>query len=198
MSVDDIKQYLPEGIRDRIDMPIYEKVCEMLDYVITNANEEFKDIKYKLSGPDAVSDEVIIEVINELGFSYITDIIDTLTGIEFNILLNFVSLLHLLKGHRDGLELILNILGFDFEITENWEASPKFAPYTFDISIFMNTTVVTDVLATLERLKTFAEHYVYPRFRITTLVFDFDLAEKNTLMAGVITQEFNGVIQGSV
>jgi len=112
-------ELIPEKLRER---SLYIKLAEMLDYVIDKSEEELKDVKYKYHGPEFVRTRVIDEVIIESGYGYIKNVIDTLTNVEYDIMHSILNLVHFLKSHRDGLELVLKILGFEFNITEWWES----------------------------------------------------------------------------
>ena len=163
---------------------LYKKFAEMLDFQIEVLDDEFKDIKFKFRDSEQLSDETVLEIVKEQGFEYIADIVSTLQNIQTNNLLNFVSLLHLLKGHRDGLELVLTLLGFEFEIREWWEQDPQGDPHTFDMDIFLNLSQVSNVFLTLNRIRTFVENYVYPKFEVANLIVDFQFAQAHALVAG--------------
>jgi len=188
-------ELIPEKLRDD---PIYPKVTAMLDHIMCNALIDYKDIESKFKDPDGASTDVIEAVINEYGFGYINDIIDTLTNVEINILLHFISLLHLLKGHRSGLQLVLNVLGFEAEIEEWWEQDPVGEPHTFKMSIVMNLTQVQDVLLTLDKIRVFTKQYVYPLFDIANIVFDIEFAEGVTVFAGFHHYDLSCEIVGSI
>ena len=87
MSIKDTLNYLPKELRK---FELNPKVAEMLDYIITNAAEDFKDVSAKYRDPDNAKEEVVESIINEYGFAYINTVIDTLTTLEFNILLQFI------------------------------------------------------------------------------------------------------------
>lgn len=189
----DSLSFLPENLRG---YELHPKVTDMINFIITETVTELEDVKYKNTGPDIVRAEVITEIIKEKGYAYITDVMATLTNIEFNVLLAFVSLISLLKGSRQGLELVLKLLGFDSFITEWWQASPKLEPWTYDITIIMNTTFVTDVLGTLHKIEAFGEHYVFPKIHNVDFKFTIKFAEKNVNFAGFTEPHYFGRIAG--
>jgi len=178
------------------DVELWPKVTDMLDYIVSNFDTELEDIKYKYRGPDVVREEVIKEIIIELGFEYIKDIMDTISNFEFNVLLDFISLLNLLKGSREGMELVLKLLGFDSVIREWWEKDPQDEPHTYDLTVIMNTTYITDVDATLDKVQVFARNYVYPILKTIDFTFQFDsFLEKNANMAGFVKMKLFGTIR---
>ena len=156
------------------------------------------DTKYKYKDPDQLSSEVITEIIKEYGFDYINNIVSTLQNIETNVLVHFISLLHLLKGHQDGLELILKVLGFNFTIVNWWENFPKGEPHTYNMDIFFNLSQVADVFETLNQIRIFSENYVYPKLLVANLVVDFDLADAETCMMGFNLNECSAEIVGTL
>ena len=141
MSIKDTITKVPLILREK---SLYKKFTEMTDYMILQSCdggtsvEGIVDTKYKFKDPDKLTPEVIAEIVKEYGFDYINDIVSTLQNIETNVLVHFISLLHLLKGHQDGLELILKVLGFNFNIVNWWEPFPKGAPHTYNMEIFFN------------------------------------------------------------
>lgn len=197
MAIDNISSlgFVPEKLKTN---EIYPKVCAMIDYIVNNALEEFEDVKYKYSGPDVVRDEVIKNIVTELGFEYVTSVMDTITNFQFNELLEFVSLLNLLKGSRQGLELILKLLGFNSVIQEWWEQIPKAEPDTYVITVIMDNNIVVDPAKTLDKVKEFAKHYVYPTFSNIDFKFNENLATLQINVAGFFKSHFYGEIYGSV
>lgn len=181
----DTDPYLVEKLKE---YELYPKVKEMLDYIIGNALTEFEDVKYKYRGPDVVREEVIKEIISELGFKYIADIFDTVTNIELSVMLDFLGLLNLLKGSRIGLELVLNLLGFDAIIQEWWEQFPKREPHTYILTVIMDNSKVPDAYAALEKIQLFAKEYVYPVIENIDFRFTLSFAEKNVNMGGFVKQ----------
>ena len=184
-------EYIAEGIKE---MELYPKITSMLDYIIQNFETEFKDVKFKYTDPSTASTDVIKQIIDELGFQYIADIMDTITNYDFNIMLDFLGLINLLKGSRLGMELVLRLLGFDSIITEWWEFEPKKEPHTYDITVILNSSTVLDPFETLNKLKIFSQHYVYPVIDNVDFQFSFALAEKNITFAGFFRPSYSGSI----
>lgn len=173
---------------------LYPKIGQMLDYIMSKAVVELEDVKYKYSRPDAVSSEVIKQIVQELGYQYIRDVMDTLENFEFTALLDFLSLISLLKGSRQGLELILKLLGFDSIIKEWWEIDPVRPVYTYELIIIMDTTFVPDIFGTLDKIKIFARQYVYPTLSNIDFRFNLSFAQKNVNFAGFWRLHYGGRI----
>jgi hypothetical protein len=191
MAIKPSIEFIPEGIRAQ---ELYPKVCSMVDYIVRNFETELEDVRFKYRGPDVVREEVIKQIINELGFDYISSVMDTITNFEFNQLLQFLSLINLYKGHRSGLELVLKLLGFDSITTEWWENNPQGPIMTFDLTVIVNSSYVTDLQKTVDRVKVFTRHYVYPVLNNVDFRFSLTLAEKNVIMAGFVRSRYTGTI----
>jgi hypothetical protein len=191
-SLDSTIQLISKGLRDD---EFFIKVAEILDKAKADYDTDFADVKYKLQDPTKLREEAIKEIIDELGFSYIRKLMDTLTNIEFNVLIDFISLLNLLKGSRDGLEIVMKLLGFDTIITEWWESLPNKEPLTFDLTVLMNTSLVPDFDSTLERVKIFTQHYVLPKLDLIDFKFVLEsFLEKQTNVAGFVRMKHFGRI----
>ena len=201
MSIKDTITKVPLKLRGK---SLQKKFAEMADYIVLQSCdggisvEGVVDTRYKYRDPDKLTPEVVSEIIKEYGFDYINDIVATLQNIETNVLIHFISLLHLLKGHRDGLELTLKVLGFDFQIEEWWEQSPQNKPHTYNMNIFFNLSQVTDVFETLNGIRIFSENYVYPKLLVANLIVDFQFSDAQTAIAGFQTFECSAEIVGSL
>lgn len=191
MAIGSSLNFLPEGLQSQA---LYPKLCDMIDHIVTNFETELVDVQSKFRGPSVVRQEVIEQVINELGFNYITNVMGTISNFEFNQLLQFLSLINLLKGSRNGLELVLKLLGFDSIITEWWENAPLKPADTFDLTVIVNTSFVLDLNATVEQVKIFTRHYVFPTLDVIDFRFAFALASKNVTMAGFAKPKYAGAI----
>ena len=117
----------------------------------------------------------LLEIIKEFGYDYITDVLD-LTTAQIRQLAQLISLIHFMKGHKDGLVLVLDLLGFVGSIlTEWWEKNPQGTPDTFDMELNLNVSSI-DTEAII-RLLAFVENYVYPVIEELTFVADVLTAE---------------------
>lgn len=186
---------IPEDLRS---LELYPKLQSLTNHIITRFAEDFEDIRFKYSGPGSVRSEVITEIIDELGFEYVTGIMKTINGVEFNTLLYFISLINLLKGSRQGMELILKLLGFDSDIKEWWQKDPKGEPHTFEILITMDQNQVPNVFETIDKVKIFSRAYVFPLVENVDFKFSFSFAERNATLAGFFHARYVIPIRGRI
>jgi hypothetical protein len=186
--------YVPEKLRE---FELYPKIQAMLNYIMEGYFTEIEDVRYKYRGPDIVRDEVIQEIINELGFKYISNVMQTITNYEFNILLEFLGLINLLKGSKEGLQLVLKLLGFEAIISEWWELNPVGVPYTFIITIIMDGSFIQDPVLTLNKVKDFIREYVFPTIQNIDFQFNFNFAQKNVNFGGFWKAKYSGSIIGT-
>lgn len=182
---------IPETLRS---YELYPKITDMMDYIVRQYAEAFEDVQLKYRSPGTVREEVIKEIITELGFKYITEVMDTIDNIQFNTLLQFVSLLNLLKGSRTGFELVLKLLGFESIIREWWEQFPQHETYTFEIVIIMDASNVPNATETLEKVKTFARAYVFPLIENIDFRFSIEIGSRNVTPAGFWKTRYYGQI----
>lgn len=184
-------KFIPEELKN---FELYPKITSLIDYLINNELVGFDDIKLKYT-KTYVSNDVVQELVSELGYGYIGDIIDTLSNVQLRLLMEFSSLIGILKGSRYGLELILKLLGFDYFLKEWWEPTffPTGEPHTFDIVVFMNPANVTNPHLTLSKIRTFIEHYVYPKVRYIDWNFGKTIARKFIGFGGFYTRKFTTV-----
>jgi hypothetical protein len=183
--------FLPEKLRGQ---PIYPKITAMLDHILTGSIQEFEDVRLKYAGQDVLRNDVVKEIVSELGFEYVKNVMDTITNFEFNLLLQFIALLNILKGSRQGLDLILQLLGFSTIIKEWWENTPPTSPDTYDLIVVMDTTIVENPALTLNKIQLFAREYVYPVLSNTDFRFSLSFVSKNVNMGGFSKSRYSSVI----
>lgn len=169
-----------------------------LTFASPGYEQDLGDTTSKYKSPALASAEVVNLVVAEFGFDYLLPLINSLQNIDTSILLNFMSLLQLMKGTRRGLELVLQLLGMTTQITEWWETTPRGPPQTFQMTVFMNLSQVPDVFATLETIRTFTLNFVYPIFESFTVVFEFPMGTAVTGVIGFVNQQQTGLIQGTL
>jgi len=185
---------IPENLRDR---ELYIKLCDLIDYELDKAKLDFNDVENKYREPDKLSNDAIAEVIHDLGFTYIEDIIKTISNVEFKLLSEFSGLINILKGTRGGLELILTLLGFEYFIKEWWEEdfSGKKEPHSFDFILCMNPNYVKDAKKTFEKVMNFISNYVYPKVRHRDYHYGKTIGRKYIAMGGFVRHYYSGVIK---
>lgn len=183
MSTKNTLEFFPKALRS---FDLYPKVAEMLDYIMENCSNDFNDIETKYRNPSAITEDIFSQVMIEYGFKYINDIVLTLKDVDRSILFHFIGLLHFYKGTRQGLELILDVLGMSAEITEWWERPEgEMEPFTFDMLVYMDlSNVKGDLFTTLEIIKKFTKHYVFPVFKTANVSFIFEFAQVKVISAG--------------
>jgi hypothetical protein len=178
------------------DDTFFKEFVDLLDFAMTEYREEFADVRFKFQDPTQLREIAVKEIVSELGFDYLRNLMDTLTNIEFNVLIDFLSLLNLLKGSRRGLEIVLKLIGLDSVIVEWWENSPQKEPLTFDLTIVVTNSVVPDIEETLDKVKIFVRHYVLPKLDLVEFVFVLgSFLEQTAGVAGFVRQrEFGKII----
>jgi len=173
-------KYIPKKLQEH---QLYTQVTELIDKVIADNQQYFDDIAYKHKDYSKVSPDAIEATIDEYGYDYLLDIMK-LTETEPEDLINFLALIHYLKGNKKGLELVLRLLNVSFTVEEWWEQLPLGEPMTYDLTVNVNFTS-TSVMQTLRVFRTFLESYVYPKV-ILSLIFQATIADMDTHFGGVI------------
>lgn len=195
MSEKSALEFIPIDLRER---DLYVKIAELMQFIIDGYEQDYLDIKNKYKDPFDASEDIITRVIEEYGFGYINNIISTLNNVETNVLFQFISLLHFYKGTRTGLELVLESLGFGFEIEEWHETFPEGEPFTFNMTVFMDSSKVTNVFSTLDSIRDFVKEYVYPVFKDANVVFDLEFVDILIPVAGFSDRELPVTIEDSI
>lgn len=189
----EVGQFIPENLQE---YDLWPKIQEMMQYILDNGIEEMKDFREKYTGPDQVSEDVVKEILIEQGFSYIVDIMDTITDFEFNTLITYVSLISQLKGNRKGLELVLRLLGFESVIREWWEDPDDLGePWTYDLTVLANASNVPDIFTTLQKVEVFSRNYVFAQISNIDIQFVLEnFAELAPIMGGYVKPVYFGRI----
>lgn len=192
-TFNEVEQFIPENLRD---YPLWPKLQEILQYILDNGIEEMKDFREKFTGPDQVSEDVVKEILNEQGYGYIVDIMDTITGLEFNTLITYVSLISQLKGNRKGLELVLRLLGFESVIREWWEDPDDLGePWTYSLTVLASASNVPDIFTTLQKVEVFSRNYVFAQISNIDIQFILEnFAEAIPIAGGYAKPRYIGRI----
>lgn len=164
----DFIQYLPEGIRKD---PIYKEVVELMEHAVgydyPDADKlinRLEDVVYKYKNFNNLQPETLNLILEEMGYGYIKDIMD-LSKDNLKNILGYLSLLHIFKGSRYGLETVLRLLDLEFEIIEWWEKFPQGEIDTFELKLFFD--YLNSLSAeSFDRLDNFISNYVYPICRM--------------------------------
>ena len=193
MNLTDAELFLTNHQKDK---QLWLKIAALMDYVMANGLDSFADVKYKFTDYSKLPEATIKEIFKEQGFGYISDIMDTITGFEFQSMLSFVDLINQLKGTRKGLELVLKLLGFDSVIKEWWEDTlVSNEPWTYEIIVIMNSSYVPDIYNTLAKVQVFSQNYVLAKISNIDVRFaEPNFATRQPLMGGFIKRVHRGTI----
>lgn len=181
MKVDTLLSYTAVALSDA-DMSV--KLNEMLSHIVADFNKDLSDVKYKYTDTDQLYEDAIKQKIIESGYSYISDVMNTITGLQFNRLLLFLDLISQLKGTRVGMDLVLKLLGFNSVIQEWWEQTPQRPPWSYQIEIFMDLSIVSNPYDTLDKIKTFSRYYQIANISNIDLLFTVSQFAQRTPIVG--------------
>lgn len=183
----DVEKFFPKKLRE---VGLYDQVLYAVAEIVRVAEEDLKDSVEKWYDFQALPEDLLLAIIQEFGYDYITDVLD-LDEARIRQLSQLISLIHFMKGHKDGLILVLDLLGFVGSIvTEWWEKSPQGTPDTFDLELNLNISSIDS--AAVPRLLVFIENYVYPI--IESLTFVSDVVEAEIYMHGTTDVKHYGTI----
>ena len=158
----DARTYLPKFLKDS---PIMLSVMDCLNVLISKENTVFEEIQgsyhdmlYKVRDYSKLTDAAKMEIIKELGFDYVLDII-SLSSEQLTQLITFFNLIYALKGKKEGLELVLDIMGlvYTYEVWD--EKNPHGQMFTATLTIVGNDY---QELKVFKRIKNFVRSYMLP------------------------------------
>lgn len=174
---------------------LWAKLRDMTAYVVQQTVTDMKVVKYKYSDGSQIGNEAIKEIMIENGYEYIKAVMDTITGFDFKTMMAFVNLIGNLKGTRTGMELVLKLMGFDSSITEWWEATPQAEPWSYKITVIVDSSLVQDLYVTLATLKVFSQNYVFAKISNIDLQFaGGEFAQAGAVMGGFISTTWRRTI----
>jgi hypothetical protein len=173
--------FLPANLRE---LPFWKMASEIIDHATKQQLEDLRLINEKYIS--AVSDEQIKAIFDEMGYSYLVDLMDTITNYDFSKILGFFAWVQYWKGSRQGYSLTLTLLGLNASIVEWWEGGYVDRPWTHDVAISVDESNVRDIETTLLEVIKFTENYVYSKINSIILIYGRkgDFASANTKMAG--------------
>jgi hypothetical protein len=172
---------------------LFEKVCIILEALQIDVDKTIANIKGKYNDYFKIPGELVKQVIAEFGFSYITDIL-SFTEEELRDFLSYLPVIHALKGHKEGLILVLDMLDIKYSIEEWWEKEPKGTPDTFTMTLDLNAgRVLPD---TAQKIKFFTQKYVYPILEVFIQEYNAALFDMSIGMGGVVKQAITPGKQG--
>jgi hypothetical protein len=193
METQNLRIFIADALKDA-ELTI--KLNEMTNHVLGAVVNELNDIKNKKTKTETLSEDTIKEIIREQGFDYIVAVMDTITDFQFNQMVFFLDLINQLKGTRDGIELVLKLMGFDSIIKEWWEGAQfDQDPWTYEIIVIVNSSNVPDLFNTLDKVKEFSQNYVIAKVtNIEVRFFAENFAQLTPIMAGFSTRISRGRI----
>lgn len=128
-----------------------------LDKALEDYEDAYSHIRDKFRDPDGVDDVISKEVIKEMGYQYIVDILE-LTATEIRKLRANINLIHFLKGGKEGLTRVFDYLDVEATTEEWWETDPQGTPDTFTMTL-TGGNISQEVV---DAIKVFVRNYVYP------------------------------------
>ena len=166
------KYYLPDFLKESNTMMA---IIDCLDALISKQQPEFEKIHtsyidglYKTKDYTKLSQAAKLEVVKELGFGYLLDILP-LTSEQLSSLLIFFNLIYILKGKKEGLMLCLKeVMGMNVTYIE-WDEITEEYPhprqeFTAILKVVGNDYENTDIF---RKLKNFVRSYMLPWVDIT-------------------------------
>jgi len=161
----------------------YVEVYENIDYIKETYTSDYDSAKYKHSDWTKVSLDALQAYVYENGYEYIIDIL-SLDKDQLEAIINYLQLIHFLKGTKQGLELVFNLLDMSYEIVEWWEKTPADEPMTWNLTVDLNlSNVKRDTIA---KLVAFTRNYVYPKLKDFLIKYSAVLAEVDIAHAGFV------------
>ena len=164
----DANKYLPDNLAEN---DVMLEVTDLINVLMTKQAGTFTEIvnSYhdsleKVRDFKLVSYGAKLEIIKELGFAYITDIL-TLSETQLTQLLIFFNLIYVLKGKEEGLRLILDTLNLTYTYNVWDKTVPKGKPFTAKLTF---TMVGSENVTLLSNLTKFVRAYMLPLVTVTT------------------------------
>lgn len=153
--------------------PIFQDLCSFIDYLNTDSDSLYSDIRYKYVDFEKLSSTAILNAFHDLGADYIVDILKVMDSANANQLLGIVSLVQLLKGQLKGVDLIAEILGFTYTAVAWHELSPLNKPNTATFIINLSTDITVTSTEFKNSLQTFLKKYLYPEITLQDVIFNY-------------------------
>lgn len=156
-----------------LEKELYQKIVELLDFYEgrTDNNEGidtydlvaqyYNDLIYKYKDVDKLSDESLMSLISEAGYSSLVEVLGY-TNSTLKLLAQFLPIMRFLKGNKAGIELILEMMCENYLVKEWWEdedCEMQECTYTIDLMQLLNCAITEDIVQKFTR---FSRKYVYP------------------------------------
>jgi len=186
--VSDINSLLPEKLRSTA---FFSEISSLMDSVmdpqLAESSFNFEGIDNRVSyiideiinkhkNTNALSSVELFNVLNEQGYGYILDVLNLSEAdklAHYKSLISFISVIHALKGHRRGVELVMDFItqgsSSNYFISEWWEdivSNPPPEKGTAIVALdFTDHSLVG--FSTLDRLNKFFSSYVYAQVAVS-------------------------------
>jgi hypothetical protein len=183
-----IQYAIPKDLRGE---ELYIEVYKVLDYLLREKDEMYYDARNKFCNRYNISSSALESFISEQGYKYITDVL-SLPKEKLLVVADFLNLIHFLKGTKEGLELILDLLGIVYVIKEWWEKDPKGEPYTFSLNVDFNLSTIKRDSA--DKIQSFVRHYVFPKLEELVINYQAYMAAMEIGSNGVVDVEIEGEV----
>lgn len=171
-------KYLPPELQKN---EYFLKQCSLIDALLSSNSEYFKHEMMQLQNAvnkyrdyRNLDDSSLHQLVKEFGFQYIIDVLE-LPESKLKNVVAYLSLINTLKGSKTGLELVLTLLGFEYEVLEWWEdpvALPERNTYALEL-VFVDMGFDSKFLLDFQ---TFSRQYVYPLLASIVVHFKFHWA----------------------
>ena len=186
-----VRRWIPNNLNNR---ELVQQFADAIDWLLSvdypdsdKLADRFNSIRNKYINLQDVPIEDVYAIINESGYSYITDIL-SLSDDSLRTFVSFLNFIHQNKGTKRGLEFVFKLLQMDYEITEWFDMTPIGEPMTFNINLLSFSPNNIGGLQIINKLIVFCHNYVYPVLTNLTVQFNMDSANLS----------FAGVFQGTV
>ena len=171
----------------RLKEPIYVELVEIMDFLRLHEETFFDDLTYKYADQMRVRTTSVKEVIAEFGYNYITDFLG-LSNKELHAAMEYLSLIHYLKGSEAGLSLVFELLGVTARWEEWWESDPQGIPDTWKLWVDLDIAKAQGSLA--DKIINFTRQYVYPVMQEFEVTYSVDLINLGIAVGGFIDTEY--------
>jgi hypothetical protein len=172
-----ILNYIPAKLRTK---PLFQKVAQVVDYLSNNdyvnsekISKRYYDIINKHKDYRSLQLETIYDILEETGYGYIVDTF-SLDEESLRTFMSFLSLIHLFKGSKRGVEIVFKLMSIEnYKIEEWWETSPFKEECTFSLEIELIPTLFTADVK--DKINNFIRNYVYPLLTDIILYVNIDI-----------------------
>ena len=141
MYILDARDYLPDFLTET---KVMSTIVDCLNVLISKEQPLFEEIEgayndfiYKTRDYSKLTLQAKMNLISELGFGYILDILQV-SSLQLTQLLCYFNLIYALKGKREGLELVLDTLNMVYTYTVWDETVPRGQRFTATLEIDAN------------------------------------------------------------